>query len=234
MTRKFLLIGFGATLLAMSAIADADPVLFDWGFNVDGTTYCDLGPCDNDGVAPGTIPGIDVSGFDFGTGLGSIGFTISGAGAHSLVSFFDHEIDVLANTWFNEFGATGGTAAAGQSWEIDEPGYVFGDIFDNFLSNTLDNSNGVPSGADDDVSVAMGWNFVLAADQTATISFLIGESAPVGFFLNHTDPDSVNAIYLSSALDVMGGGTQIPEPGTLWLLGAGLLGLGISRRRNLT
>ena len=116
-----------------------------------------------------------------------------------------------------------GTAAAGQSWEIDEPGYSFGDIFSNLLGSTLDNGNGVPAGSEDDVSMAMGWDFSLLDGETAVIQFLISNSAPVsGFYLTQTDPDSGASIYFSSSLNV--GGTVIPEP-SQFLPGIGLLGL---------
>lgn len=227
MNWKILLSGFGAFIFLFGGMAKADIVLFDWGFNLDGGIT----------LAGDPIPaGVDVSGFDFGTGLGSIGFAISGAGTHWVDLFLDHEMSEATNTFFNEFGVGGGdTLAAGQSAEIDEPGYLFGDIFDNFLASAFDGTTGVPPGLEDDVSMGMGWDFVLAAGESATITFLLAEMAPAsGFFLNHVDPDSAELIFMSSVLGITGGGTPVPEPGTLWLLGVGLLGLGISRRRKLT
>lgn len=199
--------------------------LFDWGFNIDGTTWCGAGPCDNDSTnQPWSLPpAINVGAFDFTTGLGTVEVTIGGAGAHYVDFFVDHEIDELVNTFFNEFGATTGAADAGQSWEIDEPGFVFGDIFSNLLGSTLDNGNGVPAGSEDDVSMAMGWDFSLLDGETAVMQFLISENAPIsGFYLTQTDPDSGASIYFSSSLNV--GGTVIPEP-SQFLPGIGLLGL---------
>ena len=163
-------------------------------------------------------------------------FTITGAGNHTGILFVDLEIDEVANTFFNEYGDTNGTPGASQTWEIDEPGYVFGDIYDNFVLGTLDNSNAIPSGLPDDVSMALGYeNFSLAAGETASISFLISETAPLsGFYLSQIDPDSDAAVYFSSSFRI-GGGQEpvIPEPGTLVLMLTGLaLTGGIAAKRS--
>lgn len=214
-----------AFFFSLSTTANAAVIaLFDYGFNIDGTTI----------FKPGPLPSaIDTSGFDFGTGLGIVDVTISGAGLHYVGGFFDHEIDESINTFFNEFGSASGAPAAGQSWEIDEPGYIFGDIYDNFLDSTLDNSNAIPFGSPDDVSMAMGWDFTLALGEEALISFAIIDflSVPASpFFLTHHDPDSGESIYLSSTLDIRL--SPIPVPAAIWLFGSGLLGLiGFSRRK---
>lgn len=167
---------------------------------------------------------MDASSFDFVTGLGTVAITLGGTGSHFIGAFFDHEIDQHTNTFFNEFGAVSGIPAAGQSWELDDP--MFGDIFAHLGTGALDNTNAVPAGVGNDVSMALGWDFTLAAGETAVVHFRVSDSAvPVGFFLTQTDPDSPATLYFSSTLTIQGGSTSIPEPGTWVLMGSGLLGL---------
>jgi hypothetical protein len=209
--------------------ASADTILFEWTFNVNGTVY--------DSFVPDTLPAsFDTSGFDFTTGLGSIVVTLTSGSYFG--AFFDHEIDETVNGFSNEFGATSGALPAGMSFEIDEPGYVFGDIWTNLGTGTLDDSIGVPAAAPDDVSMALGWNFLLAPGETATFVLNLTETAPAGgFFLQQSDPDTGANVFFAGGLTITGGGGQegVPEPGTwiLMLSGFGLAALaGRLRKRD--
>jgi hypothetical protein len=200
--------------LAAPNVRAATIGLFEYAFNLDGT----VGIFDVD-------PRINFSSFDIVSGLGTVTVTMTGAGSHYVSAFVDHDIDESINTYYNEYGAIIGEPVAGQSWEIDKPGWgLSGDIYDNFTAGTLDNSNGVPVSSPDDVSMAMGWDFMLAAGETATIKFLFGVTAPGGgFYLAQTDPDSAASIYFSSSNVIGdGGGPVVPEPSTMILLLSGL------------
>lgn len=217
-----LVFSFGISTSAKAAI-----VLFDYGFNIDGVVSV---PTLGDAVPAAA----DISGFDDLIGLGTIEVTITGTGAHSFDVFFDHEIDETTNSNFNEVGSSSGLAAAGQSWEIDEPGFIDGDIFLNFENSALDNDIGVSVFGDttfpDDVSMALGWDFNLALGETATILMALGTVTPADFYLQHSDPDSNKSIFLSSTLDISPSIPPIPVPAAIWLFGAGLIGLiGMSR-----
>lgn len=213
----------------------AEIALYDWGFNLNGTLYCSTGnpdtTCSGNGVAE--LPGfLNTDAFDFGSGLGRIEARITGTGSHSVLAWFDHEIDEAINSAVNEFGDTAGsppTASDPQlQWEIDEPGYAFGDIYDNLIDASLDNGNGVPAGSPDDVSMAMGWTFDLPVDTVATLSWTLGtddDGSP--FALLHRDPDSQATIWLGTNLT----SSAVPLPGSLPLAVAGLALLGLGRRR---
>jgi hypothetical protein len=196
----------------------ADISLAEYAFNIDGTI--------SDSLLGDPVPAaVDLSAFDATTGLGSISFSLTGAGAHYFSTFLDHEIDEVDNTFFNEVGLVTGTPAAGQTWEIDEPDFSFGDIFSNFNAGTLDNSIGTTD--PEDVSMALAWNFNLALDQIVHINLNVSESRPSsGFYLEQNDPDSEKSIFFSGLLSVTTPPPGVPEGGaTMGLLFAGIAAL---------
>ncbi|MFH0725312.1 MAG: hypothetical protein V2B19_02980 [Pseudomonadota bacterium] len=205
------------SVLLMALLSQAPSVfavtLWDWGFNINGSAF---NPGD-------TVPALDAGGFDWSKGLGALTFSFKPgtAGHFYLLSFFDHE----TGFWDDEFATAAGAPGAGQSWEIDEPGYVFGDIYGHFRDGILENTNAVDVNSPDDVSMAMGWDFGLLQGQWAVITLLLGEERPAGFYLSQTDPDSDYTFYFSGAIDIRGevGPAAVPEPGTIFYTMAGVI-----------
>lgn len=212
-------------ILLFSSASHAALLLEDWAFNIDGTLSEDYRG--DDFPLDGTLD----------DGLGTLSLEITGEGGHRVLGFFDFEIAEDTNTFFNEFGLATGNVGIGQSWEIDEPGFKFGDIYDHvvIIDAVLDNTTGVTQGNEEDVAFAMGWDFSLLSDDVATIEYVITDVLPTSdFFLTQTDPDLNESIYFYSSLSIATTGTpsgpdvpptEVPEPYTLPLVLLGLLGL---------
>lgn len=202
-------------------IAQALPIttsLEDWIFNIDGTIH--------EQFAGDPLPTTGA----LVEGLGTLSLDVTGGGSHSVIGYFDFEIFEDFNTFFNESGAATGVPAIGQSWEVDEPGFIFGDIVDNVFAGSLDNSVGVTPGNEDDVAFAIGWDFSLLDGDTSSIDFIITDMLPtVDFFLTQTDPDLVESIYFYSVLNIQTTGDPagptvvVPEPPTIYLMLTALL-----------
>jgi hypothetical protein len=160
------------------------------------------------------------------------------------LALLDADIDVALNGYANEYAVfisqalppsapSGSTAAS--SWEIDEPGYVFGNIYQHLYNGTLDNTNAVPQSAPDDVSMALGFTVgQLNPGDKVTITLYVSKSNIGG--LKQTDPNSPLDIYYNGAAQVSQSGPIIPAPSSLILVISGMMaaaGIEWMRRRRL-
>ena len=148
----------------------------------------------------------------------------------TFVSFIDAEIDETLNTFFNEFAETTGALAPGQSFEVDEPGFAFGDIFANARRASLDGTNAVPASAPDDVSMALSFTVAdLAPGQIARFVLMLSEDGDSlgSFAIRHRDSDPRS----DTVITFSGTASIVPEPGTAALLALGAATLALRRRR---
>lgn len=136
--------------------------------------------------------------------------------------FIDLDIDRDDNTFFNEYGNFISffqpfnaplNSIPFSAWEIDEPGYVFGNIYTNSQNGAPDISNALPTtGSPDDVSHALLFQVAqLALGQTFTATGTISLSDAAG--LAHIDPTSNITLYINGfATLTPTNQNEVPEP----------------------
>jgi hypothetical protein len=231
--RKLVIVALALAFVALGASAPmalADSTsLQSVLFNVNGATQTDF-------------TGMNVAGFNQTTGLGTITFTFNpGApGTYSFDAFFDHELSV---PFFNEYGTVNnvGSLAANQTYEIGDSfaSNIYSDVLaggalpnTNTLPGTASNFHNACVGANcnGDFAAAMGFAFTLGAGQEELITLNVSHTDPGGFTLQGThpvDPANPNAVDIflngSAVTKPVGTTTTVPEPGSLLLLGTGML-----------
>jgi hypothetical protein len=153
----------------------------------------------------------------------------------TFLGFLDAEIAEATTTFFDELGGVAGSPAPGQGFEIDEPGYVFGDIAHNVLAGSLDGTNALAGRPED---VAMALSFDLGPLAPGTVTRVVLQLSEDGDFLGplaleQSDPRAPGTrLAFSGVARAEDTSPPVPEPGAalLYFLGASLVAA-FSRRR---
>ena len=128
--------------------------LTDFGINVDGNFVDPAGVQNN----------LDDA------GLGTVYVRVDSlpdvAGRFFVLGYYDFD---MGDFYDDDSGLEVGTPGQGESWEIDEPGFTTGNLFNNFQGGFLDNTNG--NVFPDDVAMGLGWTFDVWAGGYAEIWF---------------------------------------------------------------
>jgi hypothetical protein len=212
------------------------PSLQDFTFNVNGIS--------TDGNSPPS--GVNLGGYNVATGLGTITYTDTTAGAGYFNTWWDEQVGVVFN---NEYGSTSGTPSAGESWEIGDNygSSIYTDaqngalLNENLLPGTDSNLLGTCSGSNcnGDASTALGYGFTLTSGDEEIITLTVSQTAPgSGFYLEQTNPEedgipgNVGNVYFSLSAEQVPTGHVIPEPSTWVLMLSGLSILAWRMRRS--
>jgi hypothetical protein len=149
-----------------------------------------------------------------------------------LLAVLDADLDRDGNTFFNEYGEflslalaagspSGAVAAIG--WEIDEPGFLFGNIFTNAANGQFDETNTVTSALPDDVALGLSFSTGdLSPGQSLRLTLSISPQAVAG--LRQVDADSFRELYFNGFAEVQDPPpvNAIPEPSLVVLTATGL------------
>lgn len=243
---------FCGLILGGQAVYAGDVGLADWCLNVNGdiNVACNGGTGGTGGLGQGgtatdTVTTVSLANLDLTLepGANTLGYaTINFTGASNAYVALYADYDVSYATWgsFDDSASVHGTLPSGVSYQLGDPNVD--PMFSNFSGfnsgSALPNTNTVatPAGPDPgpnccDVSTSLGLS---GLNGTGTVTFTVSNSAPVGdgvFYLQQTNQDTGNSIYISVASSVEGSGA--PEPSTfgMGLIGAGIASVGLFVRR---
>ncbi|OMH35343.1 hypothetical protein [Motiliproteus sp. MSK22-1] len=148
----------------------------------------------------------------------------------SVLAFLDADIDQFINGFWQETAEYHGSET--DSYEIDEPGFIFGDIYDNLLAGQLDNTNSFSGGFVDDVSFALGFELDDLRDGAwfeAVFSISWADISGI----EHIDPDSNDSYFYNGRVEVLNNQppqVSVPETSSLLLMLSGFIVLFFRQR----
>jgi len=154
------------------------------------------------------------SNFD-ASGYGSFGWQFTNTTGATLrnvklVVFLDADLDRDTTTFFNEYGALVNLSLLSQAapgdiapsgWEIDEPGFLFGDFARHQSNGAFDNANSVPANAPDDVALALSFQIGSLTPNSPIKSFFFISASNIGG-LSQTDNDANTKIYFNGYVNL--------------------------------
>lgn len=192
--------------------------LADWCFNINGNI---LSACNGAGSQffPGST--FDTTLEPGSNNLGTATFAV-GVGQYAN-AYMDYDLDFSTYGSFQDYGTINGTAPAGVSWELSDPN--ISTIFSDFAANSLTDVNSVataggPPNVCCDVSWALGVENPFS--KPAFITFTVSTTPPNGFYLQQTNFDVGDNIYLSENV------TPVPEGSTGNMLVIPLAGMALA------
>jgi hypothetical protein len=170
--------------------------------------------------------------------LGIFTWTITNTGTEAITGmntsvFWDAELSQLDNSFTNESAEYVGATEA-TSWEIDEPGYVSGDIIDNLLDTGVGDNQNALEGVEEDVSFSLGFFLEeLNIGEFFQLTFEVSEVDIGG--IRHFDETSNEEYFFNGFLTYVSNvdvaaPQEVPEPATFVLFLFGLIALFRARR----
>ena len=238
-------------LFCGSQAAQAGQVsLADWCFNVNGSvdassvTDNPSNACNGGTNAP--LSSVDSSSFDMtlepaSNNLGSVTITLSPGLNQYVALYADYDVDFATFGTADDSATTAGTLPTNWTYELDDPN--LGNLFSDFASNSLGDFNnvGTPSGPPNeccDAAWALGiGNLNVLAGGTGTVVYHISTTAPTsGFYLQQTNTDTQDSIYLSATVNITNPVNATPEPSTFVPAALALMlcgGLVLARRKRI-
>jgi hypothetical protein len=228
-------------LIVMTQPVKADTTgLADWCVNLNGdiNTACNGA---GGGGASGT-GSISLAAFDSTlepslNGLGSVTVTLGPGNGQYAAFYADYDLDYATFGSFQDYATVHGAPPAGVTYEADDPNVS--NIFSDFAGNTLSDANnvGTPAGPPSvccDVAFALALGGInVSAGNTETVTFTVSTTPPAGgFYIQQTNTDALDSIYLSATVGGAVPPPPVPEPTSVLLFATAAAGALLLKKRS--
>lgn len=239
--KSAIIVLFGLSIAIPSFAGTGTTGLADWCFNVNGSVdpsvFTDNPSNACNGGTNAALPGVNLGAFDTtleqvdGLGnpiantannLGSAVISFS-SGTSYISAYMDYDLDFFGTACgggtcgsFDDFASTVGSLPSGWAYELDDPNVS--NIFSDFAAGSLKNVNNVPIAGSTPQCCDVSWALQVGnlPSQGGTITFNVSTTAPNGFYLQQTNANGDDSIYLSATV-TPGQISGVPEPATFGL-----------------